>query len=60
MIGDRRTRLDAEKINKLMFLQKNLIPLKHMFDSKNGSTTIMAKENLMMRLKKIMMIIMAF
>ena len=32
MIGDRTTRLEAEK---LMILQKNLILLKHMFDSKH-------------------------
>ncbi|CAF4556800.1 unnamed protein product, partial [Rotaria socialis] len=38
-IGDRRTRLGAAKIDKLMFLQKNLIPLKDMFDSKNVLTT---------------------
>ncbi|CAF1473770.1 unnamed protein product [Rotaria magnacalcarata] len=38
-IGDRRTRLGAAKIDKRMFLQKNLIPLKNMFDSKNVLTT---------------------
>ncbi|CAF4666746.1 unnamed protein product, partial [Rotaria sp. Silwood2] len=43
MIGDSRTRLGSEKIDKLMFLRKNLTPLKHMFDLKNGSTTIMSK-----------------
>ncbi|CAF4970471.1 unnamed protein product, partial [Rotaria sp. Silwood1] len=43
MIGDRRTRLGSEKINKLMLLRKNLTPLNHMFDLKNGSTTIMSK-----------------
>ncbi len=43
MIGDRRTRLGAEKVDKLMFLRKNLTSLKLMFDSKNSSTTIMSK-----------------
>ena len=43
IIGDRRTRLGAEKIDKLMFLQKNLISLKQMFDSKNDLTTITSK-----------------
>ncbi|CAF1607552.1 unnamed protein product [Rotaria magnacalcarata] len=38
-ICDRRTRLGAAKIGKLMFLQKNLIPLKNVFDSKNVLTT---------------------
>ncbi|CAF1935090.1 unnamed protein product [Rotaria magnacalcarata] len=39
MIGDRRTRLGAEKIDRLMFLRKNLTSLKTMFDSKNDSTS---------------------
>ena len=43
IIGDRRTRLGAEKIDKLMFLQKNLMALKNMFDAKNGSATINSK-----------------
>ncbi|CAF1443450.1 unnamed protein product [Didymodactylos carnosus] len=39
-VSDRRTRLGAEKIDKLMFLKKNLIPLKDMFDSKSPSSKI--------------------
>jgi hypothetical protein len=42
-VGDRRTKLGAEKIDKLMFLKKNLIPLRDMFDSKNSSPTITSK-----------------
>ncbi|CAF4038052.1 unnamed protein product [Rotaria sp. Silwood1] len=38
IIGDRRTRLGAEKLDKLIFLQKNLLPLKIMFDSKTVLT----------------------
>ncbi|CAF4776539.1 unnamed protein product, partial [Rotaria sp. Silwood2] len=37
-IGDRRTRLGAEKLDKLIFLQKNLLPLKIMFASKTVLT----------------------
>lgn len=40
MISDRRTRLGAEKIDKLMFLHKNLIPLNDMLDSKDVSATM--------------------
>ncbi|CAF3408265.1 unnamed protein product [Rotaria socialis] len=39
MIGDRRIRLGAEKIYKLMFLRKKLTLLKTMFDLKNDSTS---------------------
>ncbi|CAF4165076.1 unnamed protein product [Rotaria sordida] len=39
IIGDRRTRLGAEKLDKLIFLQKNLLPLKLMFDSKTVLTS---------------------
>ncbi|CAF3394488.1 unnamed protein product, partial [Rotaria sp. Silwood2] len=38
VIGDRRTRLGAEKLDKLIFLQKNLLPLKIMFASKTVLT----------------------
>jgi hypothetical protein len=42
-IGDRRTRLGTEKIDKLMFLKKNLTSLKQMFDLKNDLITIISK-----------------
>jgi len=38
-VGDRRTKLGAEKLDNLMFLQKNLRPLKNLFDSKNVLAT---------------------
>jgi hypothetical protein len=46
IIGDRRTRLGVEKIDKLMFLRKNYSSLKHMFDAKNGSSTAMSKRKI--------------
>ncbi|CAF2054163.1 unnamed protein product [Rotaria magnacalcarata] len=42
-VSDRRTRLGIEKIDKLMFLKKNLTPLQRMFDSKNSATSICSK-----------------
>ena len=42
-VGDHRTKLGIEKIDKLMFLKENLIPLKSMFDSKNSPTSIHSK-----------------
>jgi len=44
IIGDKRTRLSSEKIDKLMFLKKNLASLKQMFDSKNGSTITLKRK----------------
>ncbi len=42
-VNDRRTKLGVEKIDKLMFLKKNLVLLKHMFDSKHISTSTCSK-----------------
>lgn len=42
-VGDRRTKLGTEKIDKLMFLQKNLNPLKNLFDLKSDLTTHQSK-----------------
>ncbi|CAF3071012.1 unnamed protein product [Rotaria sp. Silwood2] len=43
IVNERRTRLGIEKIDKLMFLKKNITPLQHMFDSKNSSTPFSSK-----------------
>lgn len=45
-VNDRRTSLGIEKIDKLMFLKKNLMSLEHMFDTNDSSTSLHFKRKI--------------